>query len=563
MAVTQIVRATQIKPGSAYRVVTNDSTGAMADAAAITALRALQSDANGIPTHSVTTATELSYVNGVTSAIQTQLDAKATRALDNLTSTAINTSLISDTDNTDDLGTAAINWKDVHAKRLISSTGLTLTSGTGTIVLNPTTVTDASAKRITNVADPTAAQDAATKNYVDTVVSGLDPKQSVRLATNVALPANTSAGSGVGKTLTADANGALSVDGVAVVASDRILVKNETPASDNGIYTVTATGSAGTPYVLTRSTDTDGSPAGEVTAGMFTFVEEGSVWSDTGWVLSTNNPITVDTTSLVFTQFSSAGVIIAGAGLLQTGNTIDIVTADDSMTINADSIQVKRDPAGAIGLTASGIKANTDGTSIEISSNNLRIASGAAGTGLGYSAGVLSVNLLSTGGLEFSGDDIQIKTDTTTANTIGVTHTANGAGVLFNSTSFTDSGSETLALNSSVAGDALTLTSGVLHVVVDNSTIEINTDALRLKDDGITYAKTRIVTREVPTGLINGSNVTFTLAFSAASGSEHVYLNGILQNVGGGNDYTISGATITFNAAPMTGSVLLVTYWKA
>ena len=96
--------------------------------AALTASRALASDASGFVSASAVTSTELGYLSGVTSAIQTQLDGKANTALSNLSSVAINTSLISDTDNTDDLGSAAINWKDVHAKSLKSSDGLALQS---------------------------------------------------------------------------------------------------------------------------------------------------------------------------------------------------------------------------------------------------------------------------------------------------------------------------------------------------------------------------------------------------------------------------------------------------
>jgi hypothetical protein len=159
--------------------------------------------------------------------------------------------------------------------------------------------------KLTSLGTPTAAADASTKGYVDAVAAGLDVKASVRLATAAALPANTAAGSGAGKTLTGDANGALSVDGVAVAVGDRVLVKNETPASDNGIYVVTATGDGSNPYVLTRATDADDSPDGEVTAGMFCIVLAGSTLAQTGWVLTTADPITVDTTLLTFSQFSS------------------------------------------------------------------------------------------------------------------------------------------------------------------------------------------------------------------------------------------------------------------
>jgi hypothetical protein len=181
---------------------------------------------------------------------------------------------------------------------------------------------DASSQRIVSVATPTAGTDAVNKNYVDSVATGLDVKQSVRLATVAALPANTPAGTGVGKTLTANANGALSVDGVAVAVGNRILVKNEAAADDNGIYTVTATGDGSNPYVLTRATDFD--QDAEVTAGAFTFVAEGSTLADTGWVLTTNDPITVDTTSLAFSQFSSTTAYTFDQGLSNTAGSIKV-----------------------------------------------------------------------------------------------------------------------------------------------------------------------------------------------------------------------------------------------
>lgn len=342
--------------------------------------------------------TEFGYLDGVTSSIQTQFTGKANTTLNNLGSVAINTTLVSDTNNTDDLGTDGIEWKDTwtHSVKHNDATNPNLTIATignsGNIVLNPDGVTDASAKRITNVATPTASSDAATKAYVDSTTSGLDVKQSVRLATTTALPANTAAGSGVDKTLTADANGALSVDSVAVATNDRILVKNETPGSDNGIYTVTDTGSAGTSYVLTRATDFD--QDAEVTAGAFTFIESGTVNADTGWVLSTDNPIVVDATSLTFTQFSSAGVITAGAGLEQVGNAFNVVSTNTGIVVNADNI---------------------------------------------------TLTLATNSGLEFS-TGLRIKSDTVTASTIGITRTIDGAGILFNS-DMTDVGSETLALS--------------------------------------------------------------------------------------------------------------------
>lgn len=158
-------------------------------------------------------------------------------------------------------------------------------------------------RKLTALADPTLDQDGATKKYVDSVATGLDLKDSCRVATAAALPTVTAAGAGVGKTLTASAVGILTVDGVATVLSDRILVKNQATASDNGIYEVTIEGTAGVAFILTRATDADT----EVTAGMFTFIAEGTANADKGWVLTTNDPITVDTTALTFGQFSSVG----------------------------------------------------------------------------------------------------------------------------------------------------------------------------------------------------------------------------------------------------------------
>lgn len=145
----------------------------------------------------------------------------------------------------------------------------------------PTSAVAFNAQKITGLADPTSAQDGATKAYVDATATGLDFKQSVRAATTANI------------TLSA----AQTIDGVSVIAGDRVLVKDQSSGSANGIY-VAAAGA------WSRATDADSSA--EVTAGMYTWVEEGTANGDSGWVLTNNNPITLGTTALVFAQFSSA-----------------------------------------------------------------------------------------------------------------------------------------------------------------------------------------------------------------------------------------------------------------
>lgn len=169
----------------------------------------------------------------------------------------------------------------------------------------PTADVTLNSRKLTSVLDPTAAQDAATKAYVDNFAQGIDVRASVRLATSSALPANTR----TGNVLTASANTALTIDGVAVVVNDRVLVKDEVTGANNGIYTVTAVGSGVSAFALTRASDADTSA--EVTSGMFTFAEEGTVNDNSGWLLTTNNPIVLNTTTLIFVQFSGAGQISA------------------------------------------------------------------------------------------------------------------------------------------------------------------------------------------------------------------------------------------------------------
>lgn len=181
---------------------------------------------------------------------------------------------------------------------------------------------------------PTHDDHAATKGYVDAARLGLDVKESVRVATTAPL------------TIASNLEAGDVVDGVTLVAGNRVLVKNQSTASENGIYVVQASGAA------VRAEDFDSSA--EVTPGAFTFVEEGTTNADSGWVLTTNAPITLGATGLSFAQFSGAGQITAGAGLTKTGNTVDVVGTADRITVNSDSVDIASTYVGQSSITTLG-----------------------------------------------------------------------------------------------------------------------------------------------------------------------------------------------------------------
>lgn len=447
-----------------------------------------------------------------------------------------------------------------------------------------------------------------TKEYVDSVATGLDVKVSVRAVS------------------TSDIilSGAQTVDGVSLVAGDRVLVMGQTDSTLNGIYVVSAGAWA-------RSDDADNSPAGEVTSGMFTFVEEGTTYAGAGFILTTANPIVLGTTGLQFAQFSSAGVVVGGAGLVKTGNVLDVVSANGGIVVNANDIA----------LTLA------DGT-LEITGSGLKLASLAEGKVLiGNASGVATAQDLS---------------GAITIDAAGVT--ALGAGVVLNSNIavgtigldklVTGTAGQMIVLNGAgvpsyvtVSGDVSVSTAGVFTIVDDAvvtskiadaavTTVKINDLAVttakindlavttgKLADLAVTTAKiddlavttgkladaavtlgklvaldpaklvigtasgnaqvaisgdvtiseagvatvnaatvvkvADIVTREVPTAL---SATEVQLANTPKPGTEHVFVNGLLMDVGAGNDYTISGSTITFAFSLNAGDKVRVSYYK-
>lgn len=310
----------------------------------------------------------------------------------------------------------------------------------------------AGSNKITNLADPVSDTDAANKRYVDGLLQGFDWKESVRAATT----ANATLSSGY-------TNGTV-IDGVTLATGDRILVKNQTVGSENGIYTVNASGAP------TRAEDADSSD--EMTAGVTVFVSEGTSNGNSSWSLTSDDPITLGTTALVFTQVAGGSLYSAGDGLTLNGSAFDLVAADTSLTVTANDVKVGLGDA-----------------SLEVSSG-LRVKQG----------------------------------------TGGQVYIANASGVLTPTT---------------LTGDIAT--------VGATGTVTLDENVVK---------RSSLVVRESPSGSINGSNTTFTLANTPVTGSEQVFLNGILQEPGSGNDYTISGASITYLSAPVAGDRIRVTYLK-
>jgi len=227
--------------------------------------------------------------------------------------------------------------------------------------------------KLTGLGTPSADTDAANKGYVDSVAQGLDVKASVHLATATTLPAYSFSASN-GGTLTGSSNGALSIDGTVVQVADRILVKNEVSgnAPYNGIYSVTIVGSGGQAYQLVRSSDANTSA--EVTDGMFTFVEQGTSLASTSWVLTTNNPITLNTTALTFAQFSGAGTYTASDGVLLTGTNFTFAPRSGyGLQTGASGAEIKL--ATASGLNLSSDLAVGAGNGISVLTNTVAIDS--------------------------------------------------------------------------------------------------------------------------------------------------------------------------------------------
>lgn len=300
---------------------------------------------------------------------------------------------------------------------------------------------------------PVNNTDIVNKQYADAIASGIHFHEAVDLATTTALPANTynNGSSGVGATLTANANGALSVDSTAVAVSNRVLVKNEADASRNGVYVVTQTGSAGAPYILTRASDfnTVGTGVNQIDEGDFFLVTSGSTNVNTGWVQQTPPPITIGTTGIVFQQFAAPITYTAGTGLNES----------PAFTFNIANIGT----AGTYGSASSVpvFTTNAQGQVTSVTNTAISIPNSAT---TATSANTASAIVARDGSGNFSAGTITaaLSGNATTATTLQTARTI--GGVSFNGSANIDLPGVNTAGNQNTSGVAANV-SGIVAVV--------------------------------------------------------------------------------------------------
>ena len=366
-------------------------------------------------------------------------------------------------------------------------------------------------------ATPASATNAASKQYVDSVASGLDVKKSVRVATtaNITL------------------NDVQVVDGVTLVANDRVLVKDQTDNTQNGIYKVVDGGA----WTRTEDADND-TPTTEVSVGMFTFVEEGATNSDAGFVLTGDGFVTagpvadLDTDGLVFSQFSGAGSIEAGNGLVKSGNVLEVQVDGTTIEISNDTLQVSDTYVGNANITTVGtittgtwngtlIDGEYGGTGLDannLTDGDLLVANGTTGytaLNLGSADTVLKVNG-DGDGLEYGKVDLAAEvsgtlpianggTGLTSAGTAGNVLVSDGTDLVSRALLLNEVGDVTIT---SVATNDLLQYNGSGWVNVDPSVVGGNTFSTINGDSGQIVADNTSDVLDVLGGDSGGITVT-------------------------------------------------------
>lgn len=462
------------------------------------------------------------------------------------------------------------------------------TSGSGSIVLSvspaltgaPTAPTQTPGDNSTKI---------ATTAYVQAAIFGTTPIASCRYATTAALPASTYANgaSGVGATLTENSNGALSVDGATPSVGNRILVKNQASTFQNGIYVVTAVGSAGAVFVLTRSSDYNLSA--DIDIGDTTFISAGTANANTTWTQNgTENPV-IGTDPITFTQTAGPGSYTAGNGITITGTSIAI---DTSVTVDKTTAQALSNKDLSAGTntfptfnqntTGSAAKLTT-GRTISITGDLAYTSPSFDGSGNITAAGTLATVNSNVGSFTYASITVDGKgritaasngsaPGTGTVTSVSVT-TANGVSGSVATSTTTPAITITLGAitPTSVNGLTITTTTGTL-TIANLKVLTVNNTLTLTGTDGSSVAfgtgGTVLYANQTITlsGDVTGSGSTaITVAVTKINGVALSGLGtGILKNTTGtgvpsiataGTDYLTPGATQTVTATRITRRV--------
>ena len=342
-----------------------------------------------------------------------------------------------------------------------------------------------STNKITNLPSPTDDADAATKGYVDATASGLDVKASVRVAST-------------GNTSIANLAAGTLIDGVTLAEGDRVLLKDQVAASENGIYVVGSASGSGT-----RAADFDSDD--EVTSGAFTFVEEGTANGSNGYVLVTADAVTVGSTNMSFEQFSGAGQIEAGAGIKKNGNELFLSFGAGVVELPSDEIGLDLASDSGMMLSTNGSSPSTDtAATLQLKLDGSTLTKSTSGVRLSASV----VSDIST--LQSDATSLQSELDDTQAGAgLGAdgSYTANGSTNYLGSATSLVSADEALdaqikTVADSVAGSITTGISG-LQTEVDNveTAAGLNTDGTFSAHSGTNYLDSATTMKEVDAAL--------------------------------------------------------------
>ena len=406
---------------------------------------------------------------------------------------------------------------DISSSAAIADTKLATIITSGKVANSATTATDANtanaivsrdasgnftANLITVNTTPTSAGHAASKAYVDNISAGMNWHAAVVAATSGVLPSSTYAdgttdangGLGIGATLTATANAALAIDTINVNNGNRVLIKNQANAKQNGIYVVTDKGSSSTKWVLTRATDSDNHTRDEVSAGDAVYVLYGPNNLNQSFVATmtgsgTNGLVLIGTDNITWTQFSGASSFVAGNGLLRTGNTVDVVSS--TLNVTADSVDL-----------ATVSQSNTTGGNL---ANGIvsAITVDSYGRVTGYQTGAQNVASTSNKGI-----------------------------ASFDPASFTVT-----------SGNVVIKSGGVLNTQLANSSVTVGTTAIALGSSSTILAGLTSVTSTGFTGALTGNSDTATKLSTPRN------INGVAFDGS-------AGITVTAAAGTLTGSTL-------